>query len=95
MVEAMNVGCGSRLVHHSETINMMITRGCPPGMGNHLISYRLNSTNPYEGIGKRVVQEIYSHCDYKLSFAKNGSKDRIIVFRNNRQAFTRLAAGEG
>ena len=44
-----------------------------------LVSYPLHSYNPYERIGKWVVQEVYVKCKYLIDYGSTASQDRLTV----------------
>ena len=66
----------THLVQRQDTINLMVPHN---PRANILVSFPLNSYNPYEGIGKQARMDVYARCSYDISYGKTPELDRIHV----------------
>ena len=60
-------------IQNNEYINLMVHRTVT------MVSVPLHSYNPYERIGREMVQAVYRHCEYSVMCKSKREDDRLYV----------------
>jgi len=66
---------------HAHTIRDFINLHVPKNTrADILVSFPMNTYNPYEGIGKQARMDVYARCNYSIVYGQSPELDRIHVF---------------